>query len=71
MKLESPYLVFTSSSSFNNFYESYERAEDLLKKGKIISIGEITTSAIKRFFNPYRESEKSTIEDIINIIRKD
>lgn len=72
LKLESPYLVFTSSSSFNNFYESYERAEDLLKKGKIISIGEITTSAIKkRFFNPYRESEKSTIEDIINIIRKD
>lgn len=59
-------LVFTSASTFNNFYESLSDKEIIFSKAKIISIGPITTAAIeKRGFKVDIEAKDYTIEGII------
>ena len=67
--LDSYYLLFTSSSTFTNFVEILgEKRNQVLDKGKIISIGPITTKTIEESGNKvYKEAKEYTIDGIIKL----
>lgn len=59
-------LVFTSASTFNNFYKGVEDKSGIFSKAKIISIGPITTAAIEKAgLTVDIEAKEYTIEGII------
>ena len=67
-ELDDYYILFTSSSTFTSFKEIV-REKNILKNGKIISIGPITTETIENEgLEIYKEAEEYTIEGIINLL---
>ncbi|NLD16527.1 MAG: hydroxymethylbilane synthase [Tissierellia bacterium] len=59
-------LVFTSASTFNNFYKGIKDRNRIFSRAKIISIGPITSIAIKKAgLNVDIEAKEYTIEGII------
>lgn len=59
-------LVFTSASTFNNFYKGIKGKNRIFSRAKIISIGPITSTAIKKAgLNVDIEAKEYTIEGII------
>lgn len=67
--LDSYYLLFTSSSTFTNFTEILgENSSQVLNKGKIISIGPITTKTIEEAGNKvYKQAKDYTIDGILKL----
>lgn len=64
------YVLFTSSSTVSNFISMY--GSEVLKKSKVISIGPITTQKLLDEGIPiYRESEKATIDSMVDTIKED
>lgn len=72
-ELEDYYLLFTSSSTFKHFNEIIEgNAAEIFEKGKIISIGPITTRTIvDSGYNVDKEAETYTIDGLIEILVKE
>ncbi len=70
---EEIYFTFTSPSTFNNFVEILgDRSKDVLGKGKIVSIGPITSKTIKQNgYKVYSEAEKYTVDGIMDILLKE
>ena len=70
---EEIYFTFTSPSTFNNFVEILgDRSKDILSKGRIISIGPITSKTIKQNgYKVYSEAEKYTVDGIMDILLKE
>lgn len=65
-------LVFTSASTFNNFYDALVDKEGVFSKSKIISIGPITTQAIEnKNLKVNIEAKEYTVEGIIEEILED
>ena len=63
------YVTFTSSSTVENFFDPLPRA--LLKRirSQLISIGPVTTEALRRYgFKPAREAKVHTIEGLVNAL---
>ncbi|MBU5437904.1 uroporphyrinogen-III C-methyltransferase [Tissierella sp. MSJ-40] len=71
--LESYYLIFTSSSTFINFIEILDQdTRWVLDKGKVISIGPITTKTIEeKGYSIYKQSEIYTIDGILELLIKE
>ena len=71
--LDSYYLVFTSSSTFTNFIDILEQDDKwLLDKGKIISIGPITTKTIEEAgCSIYKQSETYNVDGIIETLLRE
>lgn len=69
-ELENYYLVYTSSSTFTNFKEILgEENKSIIDKGKIISIGPITSETVEKSGYPiYKEARDYTIDGIIDIL---
>lgn len=67
------YLTFTSPSTFNNFVDILgDKSKEILSKGKIISIGPITSQAIEdNGYRVYKEAKNYTIEGILEILIKE
>ena len=64
------YMLFTSSSTVENFVEIY--GKDALMHSKIISIGEITSKSIKNLgLELYAQSPEATIDSLIETIKED
>lgn len=60
-------IIFTSSSTVNNFIKLY--GKESLQSAKIFSIGEITSRTIREFgLKVYKESEKQTVSSLIKVI---
>lgn len=70
---EVDYITFSSSSTVKNFIDIIGSNNiDRLQNVKIISIGPITTKTAEELnLNIYKESKKSTIDEIINTIIED
>lgn len=68
--LDSYYLLFTSSSTFTNFIEILGQDDKwILDKGKIISIGPITTKTIEEAgYSIYKQSEAYTVDGILELL---
>lgn len=67
---EVDYVLFTSSSTVDNFVDSY--GVEAIGDGKVISIGPITTETIeRRGLILYRESEYATIDSMVKLIEED
>ncbi|MCI6609571.1 MAG: uroporphyrinogen-III synthase [Ezakiella sp.] len=63
-------IIFTASSTFNNFIKIY--GKDILKDKKIFSIGRITSKAINNAgLKVYKEPKESTIDSLLAEIRGD
>lgn len=71
--LDSYYLLFTSSSTFTNFSEILkEDVGPALEKGKIISIGPITTKTIEEAgYSVYKQAKEYTIDGILELLIKE
>lgn len=70
--LDDYYLLFTSSSTFNNFNRAIGDKKDIIRKGKVLSIGPITTrSILDAGYEIYREADKYTIDGVIDILLKE
>lgn len=69
-ELDSYYLLFTSSSTFTNFIEILGQDDKwVLEKGKIISIGPITTKTIEDAgYSIYKQSEVYTVDGILELL---
>ncbi|QQY79549.1 uroporphyrinogen III methyltransferase/synthase [Keratinibaculum paraultunense] len=67
------YLTFTSPSTFNNFVEILgDNSQNILKRGKILSIGPVTSKVIREGGHEvYGEARKHTIEGIIDLLIKE
>lgn len=67
------YLTYTSPSTFNNFIELLDdNEEEILNKGKILSIGPITSEAIrKKGYKVYLEAEKYTVDGLLELLIKE
>jgi uroporphyrinogen III methyltransferase/synthase len=72
-ELDSYQLLFTSSSTFTNFSEILgESKDEVLKKGKIISIGPITTQTIEEAgYNVYKQAKDYTVDGVVEILVKE
>lgn len=70
---EIDYITFSSSSTVKNFIEIIGNDNlDKLNDIKVISIGPVTTETAKELkLNVYKESKKSTIDEMINTIIED
>ncbi|MBU5314337.1 uroporphyrinogen-III C-methyltransferase [Tissierella carlieri] len=71
--LDSYYLLFTSSSTFANFVEILGNdSKIILDKGKIISIGPITTKTIEdEGYVVYRQAETYTVDGVLELLMKE
>ncbi|MDU5080658.1 uroporphyrinogen-III C-methyltransferase [uncultured Tissierella sp.] len=71
--LDSYYLLFTSSSTFVNFVEILGNdSKIILDKGKIISIGPITTKTIEdEGYVVYRQAETYTVDGVLELLMKE
>ncbi len=71
--LDSYYLLFTSSSTFVNFVEILGNdSKIILDKGKIISIGPITTRTIEdEGYVVYRQAETYTVDGVLELLMKE
>ncbi|WMM23869.1 uroporphyrinogen-III C-methyltransferase [Tissierella sp. MB52-C2] len=71
--LDSYYLLFTSSSTFTNFSEILkEDVGPALEKGKIVSIGPITTKTIEEAgYSVYKQAKEYTIDGILELLIKE
>lgn len=71
--LNSYYLLFTSSSTFANFVEILGNdSKIILDKGKIISIGPITTKTIEdEGYVVYRQAETYTVDGVLELLMKE
>jgi uroporphyrinogen III methyltransferase/synthase len=71
--LDSYYLLFTSPSTFTNFIEILgDDSSWVLEKGKIISIGPITTKTIEeKGYKVYKQAETYTVEGILELLVKE
>jgi uroporphyrinogen III methyltransferase/synthase len=71
--LNSYYLLFTSSSTFANFVEILgNNSKIILDKGKIISIGPITTKTIEdEGYVVYRQAETYTVDGVLELLMKE
>lgn len=71
--LDSYYLLFTSSSTFANFVEILgNNSKIILDKGKIISIGPITTKTIEdEGYVVYRQAETYTVDGVLELLMKE
>ncbi|MDY3005539.1 hydroxymethylbilane synthase [Anaerococcus porci] len=60
-------IIFTSSSTVNNFIKLY--GKDSLKDTKIFSIGEITSRTIRNYgLEVFKESKKQTVDSLVETI---
>lgn len=67
------YLTFTSPSTFNNFVEILgDDSSDILNRGKILSIGPITSNTIReKGYEVYGEAEEYTVDGLIELLVKE
>lgn len=64
------YVLFTSSSTVENFINLYGR--ESLEGAKIVSIGDITSKAIKNLgLDLYGQSKEATIDSLIEFLKED
>lgn len=72
-ELDSYDLLFTSSSTFTNFIEILGESKDLvLNKGRIISIGPITTNTVEETgYKVYKQAKDYTIDGVLEILIKE
>ncbi|NLJ91130.1 MAG: uroporphyrinogen-III C-methyltransferase [Clostridiales bacterium] len=72
-ELDSYYLLFSSPSTFKNFIEiAGQDANDLINKGRIISIGPITSRAIKDAGYPvFKQAKTYNYDGIIEMLLED
>lgn len=64
------YVLFTSASTVENFIQNYEA--EALKGVKVISIGPITSDALRSHgLHPHREAKRASLEDMIENIKED
>lgn len=71
--LDSYYLLFTSSSTFTNFTQILgEGSGEALNKGKIISIGPITTKTIEDAgYVVYSQAKDYTVDGVLELLIKE
>lgn len=71
-ELDSYDLLFTSSSTFTNFVEILgENKDEVLNKGKIISIGPITTKTVEDAgYHVYKQAKDYTVDGVVEILIK-
>ena len=71
--LDSYYLLFSSPSTFKNFIEiAGEDADSLIKKGEIISIGPVTSQAIKEAgYEVYKQAKTYNYDGIVEMLLED
>ncbi len=67
------YLTFTSPSTFNNFIEILgDNSQEILNKGKILSIGPITSKAVnKQGYEVYKQAEEYTVGGLLDLLIKE
>ncbi|MGM0379480.1 MAG: uroporphyrinogen-III C-methyltransferase [Bacillota bacterium] len=64
------YLTFTSPSTFNNLYQQVN--EKIIKESKIITIGPITSKAVKeKGFDVYKQARDYTIDGLIKCLKEE
>lgn len=64
------YILFTSSSTVENFIDLY--GKEATKGAKIVSIGDITSKTIEKFgLKLYGQSDEATIDSLIEFLRED
>ncbi len=69
-ELDSYSLLFTSASTFTNFSEILgDKSKEVISNGKIISIGPITSEAIKDSgYKVYKQARDYTIKGVIEVL---
>lgn len=69
-ELDSYYILFSSPTTFINFKKiAGKDSEDILNKGKIISIGPVTSKTIKgQGYSIYKQAKKYTFDGILEIL---
>ncbi len=66
------YITFTSASTVKHFFEAFGKAALRRIKSRLVSIGPVTSDAIRSYgYRPYREAKEHTIPGIIEVLKND
>jgi len=63
------YVLFTSSSTVQSFFQSLPKERKRRLKTRFISIGPVTTKTLKEFgYRPFREAKQHTISGLVEVL---